>query len=129
MNKKKNVVTKFHGFWEKLNDHEQEQLWALLTALRGEDGGNRTVKRMTTCRIRAFMFPPGYQGKINGWVYTTRKYAETCSLSNEAKLSNLRKLFRGSNYHWRGHTAQAMQILEKLFPSKTKEFKKFMRWL
>lgn len=39
------------------NDHEAEQLWAVLTALRGPDSNNSDLKLRTTAVIRSRAFP------------------------------------------------------------------------
>lgn len=52
----KNLITKFRKFWRTLSPLEQKRLWGILSALRGEDEGDSSLKHRTTGRIRGLLF-------------------------------------------------------------------------
>ena len=54
--KKKNVLDKFVTFFSSLDENEKDDLWGVLTALRGPDSNSELAKRYTTMRIRAELF-------------------------------------------------------------------------
>lgn len=123
---KENIVTKFQAFWNELNNREQQQLWGIFTALRGEDNGHPTLKAFTTSRIRGIFLPKNCSSPFYGFVYLTRKEAEEHNWGSSSQ--NLRKWFKAASFHWKEHTTVAMKRLMWLFPSKGKDFKKFIRW-
>ncbi len=121
MNKKKNVVTKFQDFWEELEHREQSELWDILTALRGEDGGSTVLKRYTTARIRGVVMRDYVP---NGLHYVSIK--DIHAHNGMRKIKTIRSLWEEASWHWKRHVSMAIMALVKHCPSKCKDLKKFL---
>ena len=50
-------IQKFRGYWSQLTKDEQQEMWNILTALRGPDNPSTDKeKTMTTAKIRYYLF-------------------------------------------------------------------------
>ena len=118
--KPKNVVQKFRGFWSGLRKEEKEDLYDLLSAIRGPDIENDSqyqtslnIKKLGTGRVRYLLV-----GDINKGITEPFKLdkSDLVKLSALIKKTNSIKNFS----HYSGHLRIAIETLEEIG---IKEFK------
>jgi ribosomal protein L7/L12 len=109
---RKNLIKRFRDFWGTLTVGEQRDLWNILTALRGADHHNKSVKVTTTARIR---------GELLGKEHS-RSLKRTCIIycssgSKQIKrVKDPRGIFRVSMFHFKYHVEAAIYALKKHVP-------------
>jgi hypothetical protein len=125
-----NVVTKFRALWESLAEKEKEQLWDILTALRGSDAGsNDDVKYATTARIRGEFLGERYS---RGYTFTTFREAKASIkgwLDYPSGYSSSRVVnhFRSKPFHFKAHIRKAIKALNCYRPkSAMRDLQKFL---
>lgn len=132
MSKEKNVVQKFREFFFNLNGYDQEHLWAIMTALRGEDGGSDYLKAYTTCRIRGELLgrtgEEGHQyGSYVSLSLQGAKESEFCC-SRHYNFRDVKLAYQDAGAHFRGHIKKAIDALNRHRPKKsTRDLQKFLR--
>lgn len=114
MKEKLNLVQKFREFYFALPKEEQEALFSIMTALRGEDNlGSCTLKTFTTARVRGALFGRSEKDFCNRALCfasfkSAKKYDGNFSFDNESM-----KLWRKSDTHFRAHIQSAIRALRK----------------
>jgi len=109
---RKNLIKRFQDFWGTLTAKEKEDLWNILTALRGPDHDNDRVKAITTCRIR---------GELLGKKHS-RLIKRKCIIFRSSRSNMIKEVedpwgtFRVAIYHFRYHTEDAIKALKKHVP-------------
>ena len=95
---KKHILLKFKDFLEKCDNSEKQTLYDVLTALRGPDEDNQTnyIKQVFTCKIREIL---GFHPVI-----------EVLPRKNTKLLI---KQLQNAGHHWKAHTEDALDTLEK----------------
>lgn len=119
----KNLLTKFRVFWRTLSPLEQRRLYDIMTALRGEDGGNDSLKYRTTARIRGLLFgiklKDGATGGLMGFFRSDPSIDRT---------SAQKDLFYKASVHWQGHIRDALRALKPYVKKgRFKDLLRFMR--
>lgn len=109
---KKNLIERFRGFWGTLTLREKKDLWDIMTALRGNDQENDTLKYITTCRIRGELLGTEHKKSTTCIVY--------CSPNNKVikRVACPRGVFSKSGWHSRHHTRSAIEALARYVPKK-----------
>ncbi len=127
MLKKDNIITKFRKLWNSLNILEREQLWDILSAMRGNDLGlHDDVKFATTARIRGELLGGNYH---RGYTFPTFKRAkEEINWTKPYKPHEVKANYRAKPAHFRQHIKQAIQALNCYRPkSSMRDLQKFLR--
>lgn len=114
----KNLITKFRKFWRTLSFMEQKRLWSIMTALRGEDGGNDDVKHRTTARIRGLLFGIKLKKGTSGF-FKPNPIVDTTMTQRER--------FQGTSDHFKHHIREALYSLKPYV--KKEKFKDLLRFL
>lgn len=99
-----NPIFKFRQFWESLKPKEQHDIWAILTVLRGEDGGSDNLKYETTARIRwEFFEDRGLEAKV---IISP----EFCC---DDEIDKTKELLKEANIHFASHIRCAIYSLSR----------------
>ena len=126
----KNMIDKFREFLSDLHQSEKEDLWDILTALRGADiKCGYMVKWHTTARIRGELLGDGYRS-LPAFIAPSLAVAkrETCP-PPKAGLSFLKEEFQRLPVHARDHIKSAINALSKRVPkSRVRDLQKFLKW-
>lgn len=96
MTKKKDVIQKFKNFVERLESSEADNLWNVLTALRGPDSVSSGQKQ-NTIAIRRVAWPARHEGAA----YADFQFSE-------------KHWKRPTHRHYRLHIRRALESLEIL---------------
>jgi len=106
-----NVISKFRVFWRGLSDVEQEDLWDVLTCLRGCDSKKDLdcLKKFITARIRGALF--GDDGLFGYYVYPYLKSAKR-DYSGIYSEKEVVKALRKSLEHFQRHVVKGIFALE-----------------
>ena len=129
MSKKHNLITKFQGFWNSLDEQERHNLWSLLTSIRGYDGGcnsslRQTIKTLTTARIRGLLFNEmSFKKKVRGYSYPS--YTKVPYYQKKRARSASNEFF--SLGHFTDHVQNAIRALNEYLPKKAvRDLQKFL---
>jgi len=135
--KEPNVLQKFRAFWSLLDGIEREDLWDILTALRGPDPPNSenmhngikydVLKSFTTCRIRGELLP--YHGVILKHWLIAKTLDEIQFCNGGEKLPSPKKqkeLFKNAPGHFFYHVQAAIRAILKYQPTSARDLKKFL---
>ena len=120
----KNLITKFRSFWRTLTPTEQKRMYQIMTALRGEDGGNERTKYRTTARIRGLLFGIRIKEKsrCTYGFFKPNPYDDQTNEHREIFSSSLR-----TNMHFRHHIRDALQALKPYV--KKEKFRDLLRFM
>lgn len=112
---KKNLVQKFREFYFALPKEEQTALFEVITALRGEDGGDWILKNFTTARIRGALFGKSQVGFAERAIcFASLKKAEAYNRKTWiGDKGDLMTLWMKSDSHFRAHIERAIRALIK----------------
>ena len=113
---KKNLVQKFRKFYFALPKEEQIAFFDIMSAIRGEDGGNGDLKVFTTARVRGALLgisEISYAKKA--LVFASLKKAEAYNGKNTfpGDENEAMTLWRRSSWHFKQHIHSAIKALRK----------------
>ena len=113
---KQNLVQKFRKFYFALPKEEQIALWDIMSAMRGEDSGNDTLKVFTTARIRGALLGISKISFANrALVFASLRKAK--SYTNKRNFFEDKRevitLWQQSHYHFKQHIQSAIEALRK----------------
>lgn len=114
---KKNLVQKFRKFYYALPQDEQKALFAILTALRGEDSRSSTfLKIFTTARIRGALFGKSQKDFCKrALCFASFKKAKAYNTDGyfPPVPTQLMKNWRQADSHFKQHIQSAIEALKK----------------
>jgi hypothetical protein len=109
----KQILNQIDNFLTTADRYQAQDLWSILTALRGPDSDNDQIKYETTAVIRALAFPEAAKttGQREDSVYqATLGYMVNTKVTNQDTWLAVSKLKPG---HFRDHIKFALRILTK----------------
>lgn len=130
MSKEKNVLTRFREFFNALSDHEQKELWDVLTVLRGDDKeSGLAIKIFITARIRGELLRMTHLSDLPLGAYMASSFSVAKKKFTYPSLVELKRMFNRAPTHWKSHITRAIHVLLKYHPKRTQDLKKFTRWM
>jgi len=135
--KEPNVLQKFRAFWSLLDGIEREDLWDILTALRGPDPPNSenmhngikydVLKSFTTCRIRGELLRPPDPVFHRALIARTSADIPWCNEDEkQPSPKKQKKIFKNAPMHFLNHVENAIRAILKYQPTTAKDLKKFL---
>jgi len=117
MTKKLNPLEKFRRFWVRLPPEEREDLWDVITMLRGPDTENSDIiKAFTTARIRGKLIPLDSPLKYSGiplWKVKLFRYQFGISQQPLVSMEGLPSFSSNVSYHFISHYIAAYKVFKK----------------